>query len=71
MWKIFLNSGDRKTILLGAISFPQMEVELYSIMKDLASRNDIVIILTEEYKPEMVLKYDENTGKFLEYSIGN
>jgi len=27
MRKIFLNSGDWKTILLGATGFPQMEVE--------------------------------------------
>ena len=48
-----------------------MEVELYSIMKDLASRSDVVIILTEDDKPEMVLKFDENTDKFSEYSIEN
>ncbi len=48
-----------------------MEVELYSIMKDLASRSDVVIILTEDDKPEMVLKFDENTDKFSEYSIDN
>lgn len=71
MRKIFLNSGDWKTILLGATGLPQMEVELYSIMKDLASRSDVVIILTEDDKPEMVLKFDENKGKFSEYSIGN
>lgn len=71
MRKIFLNSGDWKTILLGATGFPQMEVELYSIMKDLASRSDVVIILTEDDKPEMVLKYDANTDKFSEYSIDN
>jgi len=48
-----------------------MEVELYSIMRDLASRSDVVIILTEEDKPEMVLKYDEGTGLFSEYNIDN
>jgi hypothetical protein len=71
MKKIFLNSGDWKTILLGATGFPQMEVELYSIMKSLANRNDVVIILTEDDKPVTVLKYDENTDKFSEYRIDN
>ena len=40
-------------------------------MKDLASRSNVVILLTEDDKPEMVLKFDENTGKFSEYSIDN
>jgi adenosine/AMP kinase len=71
MRKIVLNSSDWKTILLGATGFHQMEDELYSIMKSLANRSDVVIILTEDDKPEMVIKYDENTDKFSEYSIDN
>ena len=71
MRKIFLDSSDWKAILLGETGFPQMENELYSIMKDLGSRSDVVIILTEDNKAEMVLKYDINTGKFSEYSLDN
>jgi len=71
MRKIYLNSEDWKTILIGTTGFPQMEVELYSIIKDLACRSDVVIILTEDDKPEMVLKFDENTDMFTEYSIDN
>ncbi len=71
MRKIFLDSDDWKSILYGATGFPKMEAELYSIMRDLDSRSDVVIIRTEDYKPEMVLKFDEITGKFSKFSIDN
>lgn len=71
MRKLFLDSGDWETILLGTTGFSQMEVELFSLMKDLAIRSDVVIILTKDNEPEMVLKYDENANKFLEYSLDN
>jgi hypothetical protein len=70
--KIFLNSRDWKAILLGVTGFPQMQVELYSIMKNLVSRSDVVIILTQgNNKPKMLLKYNENTDEFSEFSIGS
>jgi hypothetical protein len=50
--------------------FTEMEVELFLIIKDLASRSDVVVLLTEESNSELVLKYDKNTNSFSEYRIG-
>ncbi len=71
MKMIFLNSGDWKTILIGVTGFPQMEDELCSIVKEFGCRSDVVIVLTEDHKPEVILKYDVNTDNHMEYSIEN
>jgi len=66
MRKIYLNSVDWNTILFRSTGFPQMETELYSLIKELASRKDIIVILTAIDNSQVVLKYEPSMDKFFE-----
>lgn len=70
MKKVFLDYSEWKTILFGVTGLPSIDQELYDYISKLASRNDVIIILTENEKPTWKLKYDTKTGKFSEFQIG-
>jgi len=69
MKKVFLDHTDWKAILFGETGLPVMEQELFDYISKLASRNDVTVILTENDKPTLVLKYDKQTGLFTENQI--
>lgn len=69
MKKVFLDYTDWKAILFGETGLPLMEQELYDNISKLASRTDVIVILTENDKPTWVLKYDTQTGQFTENQI--
>lgn len=69
MKKVFIDYDGWSAIFLGETGLPLMEDELYEILKKLASREDVVVVLRQNDKPLSVLKYNNKTSKFEELPI--
>jgi glucose-6-phosphate-specific signal transduction histidine kinase len=69
MLKLYLDYLEWKAILFGETNLPQMEKELFDNISKLASSSSVTVILTENDKPVLVLKYDNESGRYSEHQI--
>jgi glucose-6-phosphate-specific signal transduction histidine kinase len=69
MLKLYLDYLEWKAILFVETNLPQMEKELFDNISKLASSSNVTVILTENDKPVLVLKYDNESGRYSEHQI--
>lgn len=71
MKEIHLKYDDWNEMLWGESGFLPKEDRLFSLIKELASRDDVILTLTLEDKPHFILEYDDSRNQFTKFTLEN